>query len=420
MAPPLHFKLAMKNLLLLGLSLLLLSCGQQSPLKSVLAQLSQPRGKRVVRGPIFESKSALKSSPRVLNPRTPEDFAINEFQDYAEIHKGWSQIGYGLMQDQPDIATAERPKVYNPKIILNELNYLKKEMPKELLNIYQGKTKFPENRIFDEKVIEYWGRKINTGSDKARRWQQKMLPLLSEWAKESIKDVRGYMFFQYLADVQLKLDNFGAQDFSFQEKAKSALINLCFNNNQKRSDCELEIQDAIIQQKVYPVYTNYISKAKETYNSFFKLRSLNPEAKFIDNVLNMTVTRPRDNDFAKLFQTTVERNWTLEGKPIRQLALNYVNYPKPDQTSIEINAGAISHVENFRRIIIDPTLDSFTLSKTLAHEFGHVLGFVDCYVEFYDEAKAEAVYYEIDSENIMCSLNGHVNEQHYELLMRSY
>lgn len=410
----------MNNLLLLALALLVVSCGENSPLRPLLKQLSPPRSKRIIHGSILEGKSAFTSGSRILKPRTPEEFAINEFQDYADVHQGWSKIGYATLNDQPEIATADKPKTYSPKIILSELDYIKKEMPKELLNIYQRKIKFPEGRVFDPKVLEYWGRKINGGSDKARRWQQKMLPNLAAWSKESIKDVRGYMFFKDMNDVQIKLDNFSSQEYSFQEKSKVSLINICMNNNQNRADCEQEVIDSIHSQKVYPLFANYITKAKEIYDNYFKLRVENPEGHFVDNIFNLTMTRPKDDAFAFLFKSIIERNWTVEGKPIRKLALNYTYYPKPDPTSVEVRTNEISHVENFRKMIIDTTLDEFTLGKTLTHEFGHVLGFIDCYVEFYDEVKAEAVYYEIDSQNIMCSLNGQVTEQHYEALLKNY
>lgn len=417
LAPPLHFRCAMKNFLLITLAFVAASCGNNSALNPFLKQIRQPRLKRVLR-PIIESKSAFSS--RIINPKTPEDFAINEFQDMAEVHKRWGKAGYVFLNDQPDFATPDRPKIYSPRIILAELTSLKKEMPKDLMDIYLKKVKFPESRIFDPKVIEYWGKRINSGSEKARRWQQKMLPFMGELTKEANRDVRGYLFLKSFTDIQVKLETFATLEFSFQEKLKSALINICLNNNQKRSDCEQEIQDAIVNQKTYSMYSNYIYKAKEVYESYFKLRTLNSEGKFVDNVFNLTVTRPKDDAFAFFFRSVIEKSWTVEGKPIRQLAIKYVDYPKPDPTHVEVQNGVISHVEKDRKIVIDGDLDEFAMTKTLAHEFGHVLGFIDCYVEFYDEAKAEAVYYEIDSQNIMCSLNGQVTENHYQALLKSY
>ncbi len=51
--------------------------------------------------------------------------------------------------------------------------------------------------------------------------------------------------------------------------------------------------------------------------------------------------------------------------------------------------------------------------KVLAHEIGHVFGFKDCYVEFFDCPLQELIYYEIDNQDLMCSLAGNVLEKHF-------
>jgi hypothetical protein len=56
----------------------------------------------------------------------------------------------------------------------------------------------------------------------------------------------------------------------------------------------------------------------------------------------------------------------------------------------------------------------------LAHEFGHALGFPDCYVEFYDDDEQAIINYQLDVQNIMCSLNGTVNASHFEELRKTY
>ena len=62
---------------------------------------------------------------------------------------------------------------------------------------------------------------------------------------------------------------------------------------------------------------------------------------------------------------------------------------------------------------------SANLRKVLAHELGHLLGFPDCYVEFFQTDQKQTVYYELNQENIMCSITGHVPEAYFSQVIDS-
>ena len=84
-----------------------------------------------------------------------------------------------------------------------------------------------------------------------------------------------------------------------------------------------------------------------------------------------------------------------------------------------IHENTIAHVVNFRTLFISPT-DLYYNPQTVAHEAGHLLGFPDCYLEYVDENTNEAVYYEINQHNIMCSLSGSVETIHYDEIKKIY
>ncbi len=109
-----------------------------------------------------------------------------------------------------------------------------------------------------------------------------------------------------------------------------------------------------------------------------------------------------ENDLQKIAQF-----WNNEDR----FKINFYFTPIKKEHAIEIklSKAGVSFVEsNHPQIVYLSDLilkNRDEMLSTLAHEFGHSLGLRDCYLEFLD-GNLTSVYYQLDSFNLMCSING--------------
>lgn len=82
------------------------------------------------------------------------------------------------------------------------------------------------------------------------------------------------------------------------------------------------------------------------------------------------------------------------------------NFDQSKGFEIVNSPSLISYVSEQRplTIFLSTHLEGYEKRHLITHEFGHVLGFGDCYVEYYNQNSKELIYYELETGNLMCSL----------------
>jgi hypothetical protein len=92
-----------------------------------------------------------------------------------------------------------------------------------------------------------------------------------------------------------------------------------------------------------------------------------------------------------------------------------------ETTPLRIEKGVVNrtYIDGNTIYITNDVLSKKTiLIASLAHELGHFLGFPDCYLDYVSNDKY--IYYEIEQNNIMCSLKGRASPFSIQQLIESY
>lgn len=376
---------------------------------------------KIRQAPITPEVSGLTlGKSRIEKPKTAEDFAINQIQDLYdnqiqfEEHLAKSHIRIPL---KPVEFSIETPYRYSPKIVLDAINHYKADCPEELKAILEKRAPIPEKNTIDLKVLEYWFNLIRLTKEKAVRFQQIIAPQKDYWKRFTSKDIRGFYYLNQFPDIETTLKNIKDEKEETKIKIKEALISLCINNQGSSIYCKEEINSKFNTEFLYATYLKYFSKGKEIYDSFFKIQStqefvIRKDIKTLDLNLHTITTH---KEFENNLKTFAEFYWNGESN---LLSINFLE-KETNVGLIEFMKGTIAHVLNYRKLFIDPEIDK-NRQSTLAHEVGHLLGFSDCYLEYYDVEKEEAVYYEINPSDIMCSLSGSVHKSHWDELNKNY
>ncbi len=129
----------------------------------------------------------------------------------------------------------------------------------------------------------------------------------------------------------------------------------------------------------------------------------------------------------QLIINAVERYWNFDPR-FKIKVLFIENNKKYDTSSLDVirlenqGRGASfykrkSDGSDLISLDVDDVKDEYLLKKIFAHELGHLLGFNDCYVEYYNEKSKEIIYYEMDDENLMCSINGLISSGHIKKIL---
>ena len=402
----------------MALCLLLVGCGYDDP--SMFFGRVKTKHRRP--GLLTEIDAFQSIGPsKISNPKTPEEFAINQIQDVYIRHQEFKfyLMSQGItLSEVAEFHSPENPFIYSPKRILEIITMIKKDMSEDLRNIYLRKSPFPKENTIPVNVLQYWANKINLGNQMAVRWQQLIAPQINYWKKFQKRDVRGYLYLSSIKDLDQKLLNFENQDQSTQQKMKDSIFTMCLNNGYTISTCSAETSDSFFNQKAFAVYYKYLTRAQENFETFFKIQQ---KMDFLhwssSDEFIMDVKKPDNQDVATFFTSAVERYWKLNDDFNVKIDFEETNNNR--LASINIVENTIAHVLNFRTLYISHN-DLYYNPQTVAHEAGHLLGFPDCYLEYVDETSNEAVYYEINNHNIMCSLSGSVESIHFDELKKVY
>lgn len=312
------------------------------------------------------------------------------------------------------------PKIYSPATIEKEFKEISAEIPKGMGKIIFGNGSFSDNPDVDLETYIAWAKKVDKMYQTASRWSL-IAPNLVWYKQNKSSDIRGYFFLKQEKDLQNKLEQYN--NLSAEEKIhlKPLLIGLCENSQGWTTFCARTLEKAITDKQVYEFYVKYYPGAEKLFNNYFEIGGTRIDIRWSSTDPLKMYVPVRDTKSAEInhfleFNNEDEWKWG-------DWSLDMYFTPNAD-IRVKFEPGSTPHVNGLggNTITMDANapLTEWDVQWTIRHEFGHVLGLPDCYVEFYDSSIEAMVNYQIDTENMMCSRAGRMQELHYNELKKAY
>jgi hypothetical protein len=320
----------------------------------------------------------------------------------------------------------DQPSEYNVNLIQKKLETLKPTIPAPMQDVLFGAQAFPDSPNVPLKDYINSARELDRVYQLALRWRM-MLPYLDYLTERRHQDVRGWYFLSKLDGRAEKLKNFSQQDSKLQAQLREWLTGLCFNSegNDDISECETAVESMIKNgQDLEAYYQSLAPDSQKVYESFFLIPDQVQRAEITEVAgdhphLEVPFTDPVKDEVRHFLQDNVQDEWRIGDW---HLDVSFSN--APGLAHIEFQSGATPHVNQVGGDTIvmnaNQPLTEYDANWTIRHEFGHVLGFLDCYVEFYKREQNVIVSYQFDTDNLMCSRRGHIQERHRAELERIY
>ena len=312
----------------------------------------------------------------------------------------------------------EKPLIYSPKTIAQDLAKLQSQMSPELKRVIFENGRIDLNRISEIDIRRHGG-KLAGLYELAIRYEL-LIKRKSVYVEQSHKDVRGFNYLYGSKINEKTLNNFSSYSSSQQETVKEALMGICRNNKVKIAKCKKELNTSIRRNTLGAYYTKYINTAVTNWNSFFQIpaRGVRSDVRYVNGVLELPFKRPEtraQEDFVR----TIETYWKTPGLAVYLDFQDVENIP-----NLILKENSVAHVNKLggNDIIMNSTINMNAkgTQATLNHEFGHVLGLPDCYIEFFDEEQDAFVNYQLFKSDMMCSASGKLTPRIIEELKRVY
>lgn len=312
------------------------------------------------------------------------------------------------------------PKKYSPQTVNEASEMIKKDMPAALGDVYYGTQSLPKDIPVAEDVYIEWARKIDRNYQTATRWKL-LEPYMDYLKQEQQNDVRGYYFMHQITDIEFRLRNFAQLNTDEKDQFIEWMQQLCRNSKGIFYDCSGELKTAVSKKLVYEFYLKYFSGGETLWNSYFGLH--NPRKDMEWTTMNpltavLPFLDPQNAKILDFLKVNIEDEWKWGNWGLK------LDFRANADVHVEFQPGVTPHVNGLggNTIVMDENtpLTEWDVQWTIRHEFGHVLGFTDCYVEFYDTTAKAIVNYQLDTDNLMCSRKGRLQETHYTTLKDSY
>jgi hypothetical protein len=179
-------------------------------------------------------------------------------------------------------------------------------------------------------------------------------------------------------------------------------------------------------ENLEPYYQRLLPRAESLYRSFFTIPRYGQrrDLRWTTNkkghpMIEAPFLDPGKANVRDFLQVNIEDEWRFG-----DWSLKLAFVPRGNHAYIRFVPGATANVNGLggNRITMDANqpLSEYDAQWTIRHEYGHVIGLPDCYVEFYQEEKGTIINYQIDTDNLMCSRRGHIQESHVSELLRVY
>lgn len=312
-----------------------------------------------------------------------------------------------------------KPNVYSPQTIEEDFKKIITEIPESMKNIIFGNASFTQTPTENVDTYIFWAKKVDRLYQTAARWNL-IKPSLYWYKQYKASDIRGYYFLTREDGLAEKLENFTTLTLEDQNRLKPLLVNIC-ENREGLMGCDRKLEKAIQEKTLVSYYEFYLPFAKKEFESNFIIGGVRPDLVWTSAEPNLARIPVRDTKNAEInhfLEFNNEDEWKWGDW---QLDLYFT--PNAD-VHVEFVPGSTPHVNKLggNKIVMDANspLTEWDVQWTIRHEFGHILGLPDCYIEFYDSNLQAMVNYQIDTENMMCSRAGRMQEIHYNELKRVY
>lgn len=314
----------------------------------------------------------------------------------------------------------EAPSKYSPALIAEDLKKWESTAPQEVLDVLITQVKpYSTEFTIDETDFLKINRKIQGIYSTSIRWKsfEQWIPYLRERKAE---DIRGYIFLSREANLEADLDSFASLDAEKQKLWRGYFLQLCLNNENVDAVCRGTIDQAVADGTIKTYVNGWMPAAKRLWDESFAVQWEGTDISWLDaekSVIRAGIRSAGDAALQSSFHDILARVWNVGGSILEAF------FDPAASLKIIFEPAAQAHYsQRESAIVMDQNGDMQDPENqvVLAHEFGHALGFPDCYVEFYDDDEQAIINYQLDVQNIMCSLNGDVNGRHFEELRKAY
>ncbi len=321
----------------------------------------------------------------------------------------------GELQSYP----IDQPNIYSPDTIRESYKEISETIPESMRKVIFQRGRFPKEPTEDLETYIFWAKKVDKLYQSAARWTL-IKPHLNWYKHYKAADIRGYYYLNKDENVEQNLENFSSLPEQTQSEYAKHLVNLC-ENKEGVFGCEKKFAAAVEENTILDFFFHYYPTGKKVFDSNFLIEAKRSDLVWTSAEPNRATIPVRDSKNSEInhfleFNTEDEWKWgdwqlDLLLTPNADIYLRFVAGVTPNVNTLAGN-----------RITMDANapLTEWNTQWTIRHEFGHVLGLPDCYVEFYDGNLKAMVNYQIDTENLMCSRAGKMQEIHYNELKRAY
>lgn len=316
----------------------------------------------------------------------------------------------------------EAPMKTNSTILIDRFDKIVSNTPPLVLSILFSEDDLPLSAPLSDEEFVALIRLYDVVYQHTIRWSGSK-DYLSWYINRSLWDIRGYVFLKNETELEVKLARWSELAESEKNNLSSWLYGLCHNGDFEDSDCKLELQSAITKGRLFSYYQRFNRYGEGMYKSFFKIPAIRPEVYWDEfkTKLYSPFLSPSRIDVKNWLSDNIQDEWKSIGF---NLLLDFKETSPTSIPHIDFLSGVTAHVNEIAGDTItmdgDYSINSYAQRWTIRHEYGHVLGFVDCYLEFYDVSEKAMIYYEIDTDNLMCSRHGNLKAEHITELKSAY
>lgn len=367
-------------------------------------------------GSMMAQKMSSKSTDAIIGATIK---AKEKFDEILNLFNKNSSRNIRVLSAVSSESSVEKPLIYSPKLIAQDLEKLKAQMSPALKSaIFSDDGRIDMSRISEVDLIKF-GPQISGLYDLAIRYDL-LIKNKSAYIQRANKDIRGVY---YLYQNNIKANNLvNLNDYSTnqQSKIKEALIGICRNSNVKTSSCKRELETSINRKTVHTFYQKYYNQAVTVWNSYYLIPedAKRKDITFRNGILELPFKMPESKQVHD-FVLEIEKFWKKN-----DFAINLDLQDKGNIPNLSFKENSVAHVNRLggNDIIMNTGIDMNIdhNKKILNHEFGHVLGLPDCYIEFYDETQEAFVNYQLDKSDFMCSTSGKLTPRIIQELKRVY